>query len=476
MKKFLSALIAVVCCCCTFFISVSAEEDTYTEEKQTIIELAIDGIADYKRLYDGDITVEQFYSSINQRTGKMYYNTFVDKAIVIQMLNDIGIDTESYFQDYLDWRFGEDYNNQQLQGYGAFLSANRSADGLQFTYCYGDYGVISLNSDGSIKSYHLLNETSSKFKYVDSNYSINPPIISEYETSKGYSCLPSNLLNYGGDWRYVDGTKVDIPSAPIGDLPQSPSDLPEDLFNDFLDDLSEELKKNQVDLTNLNKVTAEMLNKINNFYNAFTGNDFLTNEHFDTFLKEGKQYFNGKEIAGTLYNVIPKDKNFFQNLTHKDTMLVEYEGKNYYLETDGTLLYKDNKYYFVDMNYFSDDGTLNKEDDSEKELFDFNQGKIDNAFGTSKKSTLSESAVDVMVKRLKPFMRISVVVKHVVNSIDGNPTQIHAQINGIDYCVVDFATFDNYISYIRVLTVGILYLALGIKIFKDISKVIANGG
>lgn len=418
MKKFVSTMMALVCCCCTFFISVSAEEDTYTEEKQTIIELAIDGIADYKRLYDGDITVEQFYSSINQRTGKMYYNTFVDKAIIIQILNDMGVDTESYFQDYLDWRYGEDYNSHQLQGYGAFLSANRSADGLQFTYCYGDYGFISLNSDGSIKSYHLLNDTSSKFKYVDSNYSINPPIISEYETSNGYSCLPSNLLNYGGDWRYADGTKVDIPSVPTGDLPQNPTDLSDDLFNDFLDDLSDELKKNQVDLTNLNEVSAEMLNKINNFYNAFNNADLLTNANYDIGVRK---------IVDALDNL----SDYTQEL--------------------------------------NDDGT-------QKEMFNFSQGSIDNAFGADKKSTLSKSAVEVMAKRLKPFMRIAVVVKHVVNSIDGNPTQIHAQINGTDYCVVDFAMFDNYIAYIRVLTVGILYLALGIKIFKDISKVIANGG
>ena len=59
------------------------------------------------------------------------------------------------------------------------------------------------------------------------------------------------------------------------------------------------------------------------------------------------------EIAGTLYNVIPLEKNWIQKITHDKTNLhVEYQGKDYYLESDGTLKLGD-KYYNVDMNYSS---------------------------------------------------------------------------------------------------------------------------
>ena len=59
------------------------------------------------------------------------------------------------------------------------------------------------------------------------------------------------------------------------------------------------------------------------------------------------------EISGTLYNVIPLEKNWIQKITHDKTNLhVEYQGKEYYLESDGTLLL-DGKYYNVDMNYSS---------------------------------------------------------------------------------------------------------------------------
>ena len=63
------------------------------------------------------------------------------------------------------------------------------------------------------------------------------------------------------------------------------------------------------------------------------------------------------EIAGTLYNVIPLEKNWLRKFSdtvfdNKANLKVEYEGKVYYLEDDGTLKLGD-KYYKVDMNYSS---------------------------------------------------------------------------------------------------------------------------
>lgn len=59
----------------------------------------------------------------------------------------------------------------------------------------------------------------------------------------------------------------------------------------------------------------------------------------------------GHEISGTLYNVKPLDKNWFNKLFHdKENLKVEYEGTTYYLEDCGCLKLGD-KYYSVNMNY-----------------------------------------------------------------------------------------------------------------------------
>ena len=75
----------------------------------------------------------------------------------------------------------------------------------------------------------------------------------------------------------------------------------------------------------------------------------------------------GHEISGTVYNVIPLDKNFFNKLFHSDVNLkVEYEGKTYYLEDCGCLKIGD-KFYNIDVDYSS---SLNID-------FDFNNSDFD---------------------------------------------------------------------------------------------------
>ncbi len=69
-----------------------------------------------------------------------------------------------------------------------------------------------------------------------------------------------------------------------------------------------------------------------------------------------------KEIAGTLYNVIPLESGFWGKLFNGENLKVEYQGKKYHLENDGTLLY-DGKYYNVDLNYTT---TIDWESDDEE--------------------------------------------------------------------------------------------------------------
>lgn len=61
----------------------------------------------------------------------------------------------------------------------------------------------------------------------------------------------------------------------------------------------------------------------------------------------------GHEISGTLYNVIPLDKNWLNKIFHdKENLKVQYEGKTYYLEDCGCLKL-DDKFYTPNMNYDS---------------------------------------------------------------------------------------------------------------------------
>ncbi len=474
MRKILSILIALITLSFALCIPVSAEEDTYTEEYQTITDYAIDAIADYKRLYDGDITVDQFYSSVNQRQGTAYYNTFVDKTILIHILNDMGVDTRAYFQKYLDFTYGEDYNATYLNGYGAFVSYKNNYGWLNkyyVDYCilYPDY----MSNDSSKSFLTCVAQNGNKKSYNKSGELISS---SSLNATTGLFYRWGTDWQYYGDIRYVDGTQAPT-SATSAPRPSSPSDLTDNQFNNFINQIADDLSDKQIDLDNLNDVTAEILNTLNNLYNDF-------NTGIDKLIK-GYEYFNGKEIAGTLYNVIPKDKNFFQDLFHKDTMLVEYEGKNYYLETDGTLLYKDNKYYYVDMNYFSDDGSLaNGIDtsfgsvDGDKPEDETEEPKEDEEDKDSKYEwgvILSSEAAKILVDKFSPFYKISDTFKEMIDNVSPSAPQFTMNFNicGKDCsAVIDFSILDDYICEIRIVIKALLWLGFVWHVFKQLPGVI----
>lgn len=59
----------------------------------------------------------------------------------------------------------------------------------------------------------------------------------------------------------------------------------------------------------------------------------------------------GHEISGTVYNVIPLDKDWLNNMVHnRQNLKVNYQGQTYYLEDCGCLKLGD-KYYTPNMNY-----------------------------------------------------------------------------------------------------------------------------
>ncbi len=119
--------------------------------------------------------------------------------------------------------------------------------------------------------------------------------------------------------------------------------LDSDNDNGLLSDINSSIQS-------LNSSISEFSNNIETSLNDLkeTVSSLLPNEDDDTDNDKFKH-----EIAGTLYNVIPLEKNWIQKITHdKANLHVEYQGKQYYLEDDGTLKL-DDKYYKVDMNYSS---------------------------------------------------------------------------------------------------------------------------
>ena len=119
--------------------------------------------------------------------------------------------------------------------------------------------------------------------------------------------------------------------------------LDSDNDNNLLSDINSSIQS-------LNSSISEFSNNIETSLNDLkeTVSSLLSNKDDNTDNDKVKH-----EIAGTLYNVIPLEKNWLQKITHDVSNLhVEYQGKQYYLEDDGTLKLGD-KYYKVDMNYSS---------------------------------------------------------------------------------------------------------------------------
>lgn len=273
-------------------------------------------------------------------------------------------------------------NMPDMKGYGAVAEAisiktpihsGGSDDALyrQLEYC--DYIVLSesgvyrlFTSDGK----HLYEF----YTYFDEHLHVSGiessfvKIQSEYRTYKFY-----------GDIRYEDGT-----SAPNDntyeiisdyDFTQATDKKLEDLINDLLN----EFELQMPDLSSieglLNAIYArlgtldsdndnELLASVNAAVLALVksngdNNKALLDEllKFREDLKNGTvgsdSSAHGHEISGTLYNVIPLDKNWLNKIFHdKENLKVQYEGKTYYLEDCGCLKL-DDKFYTPNMNYDS---------------------------------------------------------------------------------------------------------------------------
>lgn len=299
----------------------------------------------------------------------------------------------------------------------------------------GNYGLYSSNNK-------YLNELYTYFDghlHMSTIYTTSVKSRSEYRTYKFY-----------GDIRYEDGTQ-----APNDNTYETISDYDfthatdkelEDLINDLLN----EFELQMPDLSSieglLNAIYArlgtldsdndnELLNSINIAVLALV-DSLSDNSSDDTIsigdeaiveqmkqdnsklleallevrdlLKNGNlgfpETFHNHEISGTLYNVIPLNKNWLNKIFHdKENLKVQYEGKTYYLEDCGCLKLGD-KFYIVDINYdsydtfnydFSSDDVdidhLIRFFDPNKSMFDYDFGTIDSFISSTRSRVMRSS-------------------------------------------------------------------------------------
>ncbi len=265
-----------------------------------------------------------------------------------------------------------------LKGYGALHEAWRSDGTISYRY-YCDYIV--------------LNDVTNMFhgKLYCVYYDSDGKILREENRDMGDSFASITRSpfdkNYGDVRNYRDGTQ-----APTDDTFETIIDYDftqatEKELEDLMKDLLNEFELQMPDLSSieglLNAIYARLgtldsdndnslLSDINSSIQSLNSSISEVSNNIETSINDLKETVSSifsdedddtdndtvkHEIAGTLYNVIPLEKNWLRKFSdtvfdNKANLKVEYEGKVYYLEDDGTLKLGD-KYYKVDMNYSS---------------------------------------------------------------------------------------------------------------------------
>lgn len=262
-----------------------------------------------------------------------------------------------------------------MQGNGCVLVVPFSNAGNgridRYRVIYGEYGLIKKLGDEI--HYSIYNVP--KIDIYDLNWNFK---YSQSGTSVVSANLKSNMKRYG-DWRFENGEPAETDDEFQTITDYDFSEAPERELEDLLKKILNEFELQQPDLSSieglLNAIYArlgtldsdndnELLASVNAAVLALVksnndNNKALLDEllKFRDDLKNGTlgsdSSAHGHEISGTLYNVIPLDKNWLNKIFHnKENLKVQYEGKTYYLEDCGCLKL-DDKYYTPNMNYDS---------------------------------------------------------------------------------------------------------------------------
>lgn len=267
-----------------------------------------------------------------------------------------------YRADLEGWAYGCDYIVLDLsRGSDDVRVAKFRQSGNVAGYLYvdGKWKLLSGNSSGNFASgYKLVGDT-----LIDSS---------------------GNVIKLCGDVRTIEGepfpTDDEFEYGTIKKFDEMPERDLEDLINAF----DEVIEQNNPDLSSIegllraiyarmgtldsdndNDLLASINANILALLEADKDNDDKednTNEELVKTLLEIRDSLkngtlgtspeaHGHEISGTVYNVIPLDKEWLDNMLHKRTNLkVNYQGSVYYLEDCGCLKLGD-KYYTPNMNY-----------------------------------------------------------------------------------------------------------------------------
>lgn len=373
--------------------------------------------ADVTQKYvDGDITytewneqqnalLEDFYSKNTSASGDVIAPAYAIGKRFEGFAQKIG-ETVSTFGDdarqrVADWWNGvtSDVPTETVQtpttdymGHGALCTSIVNSNYSYATAC--DYILVEFSEDGNTAYLTFYNKDGS---ITDNIHNENGSITiydgctsgtrSEYFYVDGeFIEMNGNHVKLSGDVRYLDGTQ--FPTGEEFEIVTTKKfdEMPAPNLDDLLNDFAEELERQMPDLSTieglLKAIYARMGNLDSDNDNALLSainasilklvnadkdkpdsegntNEELVNTLLEIrdMIKEGdfgtSPEAHGHEISGTVYNVIPLDKNFLNKLLHDTANLkVEYEGKVYYLEDCGCLKIGD-KYYIPDMNYDS---------------------------------------------------------------------------------------------------------------------------
>lgn len=436
MKKIIAFIAAFVFLVYLFAVSFSVSADNepiITNQEYYAAQSYL--IAKYK---DGDISYSEFQERTQAVTDEFVTNNTIGGVLQSGALNakntftavsekigatfqkygDAGREyVNEYVSDFMnDYTVLNDKPTTDLQGGNAILEVvfGTGSDVQRRKYYLNDYGLKLVNSDGAI-SYKMRSNTlvrmslsqngkTSEYTYDSSNAEIS------------YSLSNANVsaIRIYGDWRSDDDTPVETDDTYETVSDYDFSEVPEKELEDLLKKILDEMEIKEPDLSTMEGLLRAiyarlgtldsdndnaLLSSINSAILALVkSNDESNEELLKELVKFREDLKNGTvgadttshdhEISGTLYNVIPLDKNWLNRIFHdKENLKVQYEGKTYYLEECGCLKL-DDKFYNVDMNYDSyskfDYDFSNENDDIDHivKLSDENASIFDVDFGS----------------------------------------------------------------------------------------------
>lgn len=389
-------------------------------------------------------------------------------------------------------------STSDLDGYGAmiyeYITGSDGSTSVQRLPC--DYIVVKCNADGEIIEYkyctndgrvlwkQMINSDGKWFSYAGFN---SPSYFISLSSDRTYKFL--------GDVRYEDGTPAPSDDDFVTSTVKDFGKLTDKDLEDLLNDMSDEMERKNPDLSSLegllNAIYArmgtldsdddnELLSSINANILALLQADKENNTNNEELLKalleirDGLKNgtlgtspeAHGHEISGTVYNVIPLDKNWLNKIFHnKANLKVSYEGTTYYLEDCGCLKIGD-KYYTPNMNYDSyaiadydfnngdielDSGYLGFSADNPLNLYNnlsFTQRKkIDNIVNSIYQMVTYSIPYAAITSAFAPFEVIifnTAVPKDIIFNFDG--FEVSTGVSGIGSFSVVFLSTDFFLN------------------------------